>query len=146
MLQVSQVTSYHMMSHDGSHDKCGKVVHRPCSSCISSIEKPNRNSIECKGDWSTRLQENPQLILQFAIMIQLTSRRILRDQDKAPKGMFYTIYWVCILSIRVSVIRAILVCLSITKVILGQAQAALEYRFAVQGWRQSYPLTSSSLC
>jgi len=20
-----------------SHDKCGKVVHRPCSSCISSI-------------------------------------------------------------------------------------------------------------
>ena len=33
----------------------------------------------CKGDWGTRLQENPQLILQFAIMIQLTSRRILRD-------------------------------------------------------------------
>ena len=26
--QVSQVT----VSHDGSHDKCGKVVHRPCSS------------------------------------------------------------------------------------------------------------------
>ena len=21
-----------------SHDKCGKVVHRPCSSCISSVE------------------------------------------------------------------------------------------------------------
>jgi len=33
----------------------------------------------CKGDWGTRLQENPQLILQFVIMIQLTSRRILRD-------------------------------------------------------------------
>jgi len=33
----------------------------------------------CKGDWGTRLQKNPQLILQFAIMIQLTSRRILRD-------------------------------------------------------------------
>jgi len=32
-----------------------------------------------KGDWGTRLQENPQLILQFVIMIQLTSRRILRD-------------------------------------------------------------------
>jgi len=30
--------SYHMMSHDVSHDKCGKVVHRPCSSCISSVE------------------------------------------------------------------------------------------------------------
>jgi len=33
----------------------------------------------CKGDWGTRLQENPQLILQFVITIQLTSRRILRD-------------------------------------------------------------------
>ena len=95
----------------------------------------------CKGDWGTRLQENPQFILQFAIMIQLTSKRILRDQNEAPEGMFYTIYWVCILSVRVSVIRAILVCLSITLVILEQAQAALEYCFAVQGWRQSYPLT-----
>ena len=28
---------------------------------------------------TTHLQENPQLILQFAIIIQLTSRRILRD-------------------------------------------------------------------
>ena len=36
------VTSHHMMSHD----KCGKVVHRPCSSCISSIGKSNRDSIE----------------------------------------------------------------------------------------------------
>jgi len=33
----------------------------------------------CKGNWGTRLQKNPQLILQFVIMIQLTSRRILRD-------------------------------------------------------------------
>ena len=100
--------------------------------------------LTCKGDWGTRLQENPQLILQFVIMIQLTSRRILKDQDEAPEGMFYTIYWVCILSVRVSVIGAILVCLSITLVILEQAQAAPEYRFAVQGWRQSYPLTESS--
>ena len=30
--------SYHMRSHDGSHDKYGKVVHRPYSSCISSVE------------------------------------------------------------------------------------------------------------
>ena len=35
--------------------------------------------------------------------------------------MFYTIYWVCILNVRISVIGAILVCLSITKVILEQA-------------------------
>ena len=27
--------SYHMMSHD----ECGKVMHRPYSSCISSIQK-----------------------------------------------------------------------------------------------------------
>jgi len=26
------------MSHDGSHDRHGKVVHRPYSSCISSVE------------------------------------------------------------------------------------------------------------
>ena len=30
--------SHHMISHDGSHDKYGKVVHRPCSSCISSVK------------------------------------------------------------------------------------------------------------
>jgi len=30
--------SHHMTSHDGSHDRHGKVVHRLCSSCISSIE------------------------------------------------------------------------------------------------------------
>ena len=35
-----------LMLHDGSHDKCGKVVHRPCSSCISSVGKSNGNSIE----------------------------------------------------------------------------------------------------
>ena len=27
-----------MMSHDESHDRHGKIVHRPCSSCISSVE------------------------------------------------------------------------------------------------------------
>ena len=35
-----------MMSYDKSHDRHGKEVHRPYSSCISSIEKSNRNSIE----------------------------------------------------------------------------------------------------
>ena len=30
--------SCHMTSYDGSHDRHGKVVHRPYSSCISSIE------------------------------------------------------------------------------------------------------------
>jgi len=32
------IGSHSVMSHDGSHNKCGKTVHRPCSSCISSIE------------------------------------------------------------------------------------------------------------
>ena len=31
-----------MMSHDESHDRHGKIVHRPCSSC----RKSNGNSIE----------------------------------------------------------------------------------------------------
>ena len=34
--------SHHMMSHDESHDKHGEIVHRPCSSCISSVENPTR--------------------------------------------------------------------------------------------------------
>ena len=47
------------------------------------IEKVINNKIQVhtiyKGDWGTKLQKNSQLILQFIIMIQLTSRRILRD-------------------------------------------------------------------
>ena len=47
--QGRSVGKYHMINvtHHGhmsgyhsvtSHDECGKVVHRPCSSCISSIQ------------------------------------------------------------------------------------------------------------
>ena len=32
------IGSHIITSHDGSHDRHGKVVHRPYSSCISSIE------------------------------------------------------------------------------------------------------------
>jgi len=39
----------------------------------------SRILIYCKGNWGTRLQENSQLILQLVVIIQLTSRRILRD-------------------------------------------------------------------
>ena len=35
-----------MSCHMMSHDRCGKEVHRLCSSCISSVEKSNENSIE----------------------------------------------------------------------------------------------------
>ena len=44
MPQVSQshnrkiTSSHHMMSHDVSHDRHGKVVHRPYSSYISSVK------------------------------------------------------------------------------------------------------------
>jgi len=31
-------SQHHMISHDESYDKHGKIVHRPCSSCISSVE------------------------------------------------------------------------------------------------------------
>ena len=34
---------YHMTK---SHEDCKKVVHRPCSSCISSVQEINENSIE----------------------------------------------------------------------------------------------------
>ena len=30
--------SHSVISHDESHDRHGKIVHRPCSSCISSVE------------------------------------------------------------------------------------------------------------
>ena len=96
-----------------------------------------------KGDWGTRLQENPQLILQFVVIIQLISRRILKNQNEAPEGIFYIIYQVYIPCVKVSVIGAILVCLSITLVILKQAQVALEHRYAVPGQKQSCPLTQS---
>jgi len=57
---MSQVSwSHHMMSHDRSHDKCEKVVHRPCSSCISSVQKNNRNSI--KFSLSTQIRSGIKL-------------------------------------------------------------------------------------
>jgi len=52
---------------DGSPNKAGQI-----SEVVDVV-------LHCKGDWGTRLQENPQLILHLVVMIQLTSRRILRD-------------------------------------------------------------------
>jgi len=37
---------HNVTSYDGSHDECGKIVHRPCSNCISSIQEMHENSIE----------------------------------------------------------------------------------------------------
>jgi len=38
VISVIYSWSHDRKSHDGSHDEYGKTVHRPCSSCISSIE------------------------------------------------------------------------------------------------------------
>jgi len=35
---MSQVSQSQVMSHDRSHDEYGEKVHRPYSSCISSIK------------------------------------------------------------------------------------------------------------
>jgi len=47
---VSHVTKSHVtvvMSHRmKSHNNCGKVVHRPCSNCISSVQEIYENFIE----------------------------------------------------------------------------------------------------
>ena len=40
----------------------------------------------CKGNRSGRLQEIPQLIIIYEIWLQPTSRRFLRELDKAPGG------------------------------------------------------------
>jgi len=39
---VTQLQSHYKISHN----EYGKIVHRPCSSCISSIQEMNENSIE----------------------------------------------------------------------------------------------------
>jgi len=32
-----------MTNVTGLHDECGKIVHRPCNSCISSIQEINKD-------------------------------------------------------------------------------------------------------
>jgi len=39
MSQVSHDEKVTWSHHMTSHMRCGKVVHRPCSSCISSVQK-----------------------------------------------------------------------------------------------------------
>ena len=51
--------SYYMTSHNGSHDRHGKVMHRPCSSCISSIE----NLMETLSSSLCQLLNKEQLAL-----------------------------------------------------------------------------------
>jgi len=58
--------SHHITSHDRSHDGHGKVVHRLCSSCISS----NRNSI--KFSLSNAEQRAVGLIPAWSLAILLS--------------------------------------------------------------------------
>jgi len=47
MSQVLHSHSHMMGCHSvTSHEECGKIAHIPCSSCISSIQEMNENSIE----------------------------------------------------------------------------------------------------
>ena len=71
MLHHSVIVSYDMTSHDGSYDRCGKVVHRPYSSCISSIE----NLIETLLSSLCQTLIKEQLAL-FRLRSWLTDRNI----------------------------------------------------------------------
>jgi len=42
------------MSHDELYNECRKVVYRPCSRCISSVQKLNKNSIEFSSSTWTK--------------------------------------------------------------------------------------------
>jgi len=47
---------------DISHDECGKVVHRPCSSYISSVQEINKNSIKFSlSTWTWSRFKSPWL-------------------------------------------------------------------------------------
>ena len=41
--KIKSQVLHHMIK---SHEECGKIVHRPCSSCISSVQEINKDSIE----------------------------------------------------------------------------------------------------
>jgi len=57
---VTSVTEpHHMMSYDGLHDRYRKVVHRPCSNCINSIE----NLMETLSSSLCQLLNKKQLAL-----------------------------------------------------------------------------------
>ena len=49
------------MSQSQSHDKYGKIVHRPCSSCISSVQELNKDSIKFSlSTWSMVKSSQPK--------------------------------------------------------------------------------------
>ena len=72
--------SHSMMSHDKSHDRCGKEVHRLCSSCISSVEKSNRNSIKFS------LSNTDKGAVSLILALELASLTVLRCSQLFPSS------------------------------------------------------------
>ena len=62
-------------SHDGSHDEYGKIMHRPYSSCISSIQEINKDFIKffLSTQIRSRIKCSP-LSLTFSLLTQTWSR------------------------------------------------------------------------
>jgi len=59
---ISQVSCYVTKSHE----ECGKVAHRPGSSCISSIQEINKDSIEFSlSTWTWRVIELSSKLLHW---------------------------------------------------------------------------------
>jgi len=56
----------------GSHDKCEKLVYRLCSSCISSVQKLNKNSI--KFFLLTQIRSRIKHLLLSLTKLQLSKR------------------------------------------------------------------------
>ena len=68
------------VSHDNSHDKYGKIVHKPCGSCISSIQEIEEDSI--KFSLSTQTQSRFKLSwlesykYNFSLFYLVTTRQL----------------------------------------------------------------------
>ena len=70
------------MSHDKSHDKYRKVVYRPCSSYISSIQEIKENSIKfslLNQTWSMININNRTSNLQVLLGYKFTSDHIMKS-------------------------------------------------------------------
>ena len=57
-----------------SYDECGKIVHRPCSSCISSVQERNKDSIEFF--LSTQIKSKIKYFLLSLILLSLSLAEI----------------------------------------------------------------------
>jgi len=68
------------------NDKARIQVLDDCKGNCGGIQVRKFCNGDCKGDRSGRLQEIPQLIIVYEILLQPTSRRFLRELDEAFGG------------------------------------------------------------